>query len=158
MKRVLIVLCLVLISGASPAQETEIPELKAHFSAIIVTNMASSIAWYTEMLGFEIVDKRELPEAGFKQANLKRGNALVELIQINSALEPKKVIPGYNPKTRLTGIFKVGFLVSEFDTFLYHLKANNANFQGNVVVEQNTGKRMIIIKDPDENRIQIFEN
>lgn len=149
---------LILWPLLNAAQEKSIPEVKAHFSAIIITDLDSSIAWYEKMLGFEIIDKREYAEAGFKQANLKGGNALLELIELDSALEPKNVIAEYNSKTRLTGIFKIGFLVSEFDKSVDHFKQNDAEFHGNIVVDEKTGKRMIIIKDPDENRIQIFEN
>ncbi|MCD2258135.1 VOC family protein [Psychroserpens luteolus] len=158
MRKLIVVLSLILMSVTSHAQQEDIPELKAHFSAIIVTEIDSSIVWYTKMLGFEIINKREFAEAGFKQSNLKRGTILLELIELDSALEPKKVIANYSSKTRMTGLFKIGFLVSDFDRLIQHLKENNAKFHGNIVVDEKTGKRMVIIKDPDENRIQLFEN
>lgn len=144
------------INGHS--QQKVLPKLEAHFSALIVNDMDTSIAWYSEMLGFEIIDKREYPESGFKQANLKRDNAIIEIIQLNSAFSAKDVIPDYNSKTRLIGFFKIGFLISDFDEFMTHLAKKNVEYHGKVVLDNDSGKRMVIVKDPDDNRIQLFEN
>jgi len=158
MKILILILGFILIPFNSCAQQKNIPELEAHFSALIVKDIDASLIWYTKMLGFNIMDNSEFPEIGLKQSNLQRGNSKIELIELNSALKPTEVIPNYNSKTRLIGLFKIGFLVSEFDKLMDHLKENDVNFHGNVVINEATGKRMVIIKDPDENRIQIFEN
>ena len=158
MKILVLFLSLILIPIGASSQQDSIPELEANFSAFIVKDIDSSSHWYSKMLGFQVIDKKEFPEMGFKQSNLKRGNAFIELIELKSALLPKKAIPDYSAKTRLIGIFKIGFLVSEFDKLIDYLRQNKATFHGNIVVNKLTGKRMVIIKDPDENRIQIFEN
>ncbi len=158
MKILIFVLSLTLIPVKNYSQQKTLPKLEAHFSAFIVKDMDTSISWYSEMFGFNIIDKREFPESGFKQANLSRGTVIIELIELNSALSPKDVIPNYNSKTRLIGFFKIGFLISDFDEFIDHLTKNNAEFHGKVVVDKESGKRMVIVKDPDENRIQLFEN
>ena len=149
-------LCVVSIQGY--AQEKKVPDLDPNFTAIIVTDIDISSAWYTEILGYDVVDKREVSEIGLKQSNLKRGNAHIELIELDSALLPHKVIPNHNPKTKLIGLFKIGFLVSEFDRFIDHINKNKVKLHGNIVTDKATGKRMVIIMDPDHNRIQIFEN
>ena len=94
---------------------------------------------------------------GFKQANLKRGNILLEFIELKSAVSPKDVVTDYNSKTRMLGFFKTGFLVSDFAGWVAHLQNANVNFQGKVVTDELSGKKMVIVKDPDGNRIQIFE-
>jgi len=119
--------------------------------------MEASILWYSKMLGFEVLDSKDFSDSGFKQANLKQGNTLLELIELNSALVPSEVIQDYNSKTRLTGFFKIGFRVSDFDKLMDHLLDNDVEIHGNVVRDDHSGKRMVIIKDPDENRIQFFE-
>ena len=58
---------------------------------------------------------------------------------------------------RVTGFFKIGFLVTEFDMWIDHLTNEKVDFYGNIVTDDTTGKRMAIITDPDGNRIQIFE-
>ena len=58
---------------------------------------------------------------------------------------------------RVTGFFKIGFLVTEFDMWIDHLTNEKVDFYGNIVTDHTSGKRMAIITDPDGNRIQIFE-
>jgi len=128
-----------------------------YFSALIVDNMEQSIAWYTDNLGLETLSKKEYPEAGFKQANLKRGSILIELIELTSAVALEEAIPNYTSKTRTIGIFKVGFLISDFDGWIEYLGKREVAFHGKVVAQPDSDKRMVIIKDPDGNRIQLFE-
>jgi len=139
------------------AQQNDITEVSACFSALIVTDMDSSIQWYSSMLGFELASSSTSEELGFKQSNLNNGNTRLELIELNAALLPQEAIPDYNTKTRLVGIFKIGFVVPEFERLIAHLQKRKAVFHGNIVKDQESGKRMVIIKDPDGNRIQLFE-
>ncbi|NNK11095.1 MAG: VOC family protein [Flavobacteriaceae bacterium] len=158
MRILILFLSLALIPANNNAQKRNLPEIEAHFFALIVKDMDASISWYSENLGFEIINLNEYPKAGFKQANLKRGNNRIELIELKSALSPDTAIPDYDGKTRLIGFFKMGFSVSNFDVFIEHLNENKVKFHGTIVVNEETKKRMVIVKDPDENRIQLFEN
>jgi len=139
------------------AQSETIPPLQPHFSALIVEDIDRSIEWYQNTLGLELLNKTENADFAFKQANLKRDAILLELIELGSALSPEEVIPNFNAKTKIQGIFKIGFSVANFDQWMDHLKKLEVDFQGNVVNDPNSGKKMIIIKDPDGNRIQFFE-
>ena len=57
----------------------------------------------------------------------------------------------------IDGFFKIGFLVDEFDAWVNRLREAEVEIHGRVVTDKNLGKRMLIIKDPDGNRIQLFE-
>lgn len=94
---------------------------------------------------------------GFRNANLKRDNHALELIELQTALAPEEAISEFGPKTRLHGLFKIGFQVSDFDQWLNHLETMEVNQHGQVVKDPVSGKRMLIILDPDGNRIQLFE-
>lgn len=94
---------------------------------------------------------------GFKQANLKRGNSQIELIELKSAISTKDVVPNFTNKTRLQGIFKIGFSITDFDEWMDHLQSKELVAPGNIVEDPVSGKRMIIIRDPDGNRVQLFE-
>lgn len=157
MNKLLIPLLLLITPYSSFCQEKSDLELEAYFSAIIVSDIDTSIRWYSSVLGFEVLNKVESEERGFKQSNLKRGEILLELIELDHAVSPSEVIPNYDSKTRLNGFFKVGFRVSNFEKWMDHLINTKVNFYGNVVNDPNTDKKMIIITDPDSNRIQIFE-
>ena len=45
----------------------------------------------------------------------------------------------------------------DFDTWVARLKATGVEFQGDVVIDKTSGKKMLVVKDPDGNRIQLFE-
>jgi len=157
MKQTLIVFNLILVSLFSYGQNETLPSPEAYFSAIIVSDMESSITWYSTNFGFKVLNKIESEEKGFKQANLKVGNVLIELIELDSSLSPIDLLENHPKKTRIDGFFKFGFLVSEFDTWVEYLKQSKVEFYGSVVTDNLSGKKMLIIKDPDGNRIQLFE-
>jgi len=104
-----------------------------------------------------VLNKVESEERGFKQANLNRGDVLIELIELNSSLTPKKLLENQPKKTKIDGFFKFGFRVTEFDKWVDALKKLKVEFYGDVVTDGLSGKRMLLIYDPDGNRIQIFE-
>ena len=155
MKLIFITVLTFGLSFSSIAQD--LPNLEAYFSAFIVKDIDQSIDWYSKNLGFEVLDKTENEAYGFSQANLKRGSIAIELIEIKNSINPAEVVPNFNKKTKVQGIFKVGFLVSDLDEWVKHLKKNAVTFHGDVVTDK-SGQRMVILKDPDGNKIQLFEN
>ncbi|MDW3210386.1 MAG: VOC family protein [Reichenbachiella sp.] len=156
--RILIYIWLIFVlSMSSQAQNTPPNDLTPYFNAIIVSNMDSSLVWYQQTLGYEVLNSKQFPEMGFKQANLKKGNASLELIELNSAIDPKELILNYDSKTKVLGLFKLGFQVDDFDLWIAFLKLKQVSFNGGVVKDETTGKRIVIILDPDSNRIQLFE-
>lgn len=157
MKKLVAYLIIALAGYTAYGQADELAGPSPYFSALIVKDMDASISWYMEMLGYEVVDQKNLKEMKFRQANLKRGASALELIELGSAIDPADVVDGYNAKTKLHGIFKIGFTVVDFDQWLAYLQSANAEFHGDVVADPVTGNRMVIVKDPDGNRIQLFE-
>ncbi|MEO9967228.1 MAG: VOC family protein [Reichenbachiella sp.] len=135
----------------------DLDDPKPYFTAILVKDMTKSLDWYQTTLGYEIIDSKEYPEMKFKQANLKRGDSALELIELGNAQKPEDLIADFNSKSKITGLFKVGFSVTKFDLWVEHLENAGAQFHGNVVEDPVSKKRMLILLDPDGNRIQIFE-
>jgi len=131
--------------------------MQMSFSALIVKDIDQSISWYHEMLGFEVVNRNESQERGFKQANLKSGNMFLELIELASAVVAEDVVPDYSDRTLLRGIFKIGFSVGDFDRCLGMFRDRDVEFVGDVLTDPVLGVRMFIIRDPDRNRLQFFE-
>ncbi len=80
---------LIWVSSYCIAQSEFLPDPEAYYSALIVSDIDSSIAWYSNGFGFEVLNKTESKERGFIQANLKRGNILIELIELNTAISLK---------------------------------------------------------------------
>jgi catechol 2,3-dioxygenase-like lactoylglutathione lyase family enzyme len=158
MNKKIILLFFIGFSFLSQAQTESTQDLKGSFSAIIVSDINTSIDWYSSVLGLKMLHKTESKERGFKQSNLKKGAISIELIELNKAINLKKEFPNFNNKMRFNGLFKIGFLVSNFDKWMLDLKKKKVSIYGNVVTDNVSKKRMVIILDPDGNRIQLFEN
>lgn len=67
-------------------QKTFLSDPQPYFSAFIVSNIDSSASWYQDILGFELITITENKERGFYQSNLRRGESLIELIQLSGTL------------------------------------------------------------------------
>lgn len=130
---------------------------KAYFSALIVSDLDTALNWYTEVLGFSILNQVNMQERGFRQANLKNSNILIELLEINTSVSKNDITTQFGQRARVDGFFKFGFEVEDFDRWLKHLEEKGASFHGKVVEDPNSSKKMILVLDPDGNRLQFFE-
>ncbi len=157
MKSIFTLFLLLVQSFLLIAQIQSPPDINPFFSAIIVQNIETSVNWYSEILSYEVFNQTENEEFGIKQANLTRNNALLELIELNSAISQKTVLKDQPKNARISGFFKLGFEVSNFDEWIQFLNKKKVELQGNVVIDPNSKKRMVIILDPDGNRIQLFD-
>lgn len=105
MKSSLLFLLLTIPGFKSIGQTSELPDPELYFSAIIVSNIDSSIAWYTRHLGLKQVNRVVNEEIGFKQSNLQRGKLWIELIESNSTLYKKDTLADHDRRTRIDGFF-----------------------------------------------------
>lgn len=155
MSRILCILAiLIFFESGLIAQNAQPP--KPHFSAIIVMNMDTSISWYTQVLMLEVINKTELPERGIRQANLRNDYVAIELIELKDVIRLDTVLQSAGTN-KITGIFKIGFVVDDFDSWMKSIQKQNPEVHGNVVKDHLTGKKMVILLDPDGNRVQFFE-
>ena len=151
MKRLVFILLLAL-GGAVNAQEA-----KPYFSAIVVKNIDSSIAWYKKILKLELRNRTDAPERGFIQANLHNKEMLIELIQVDSSLAEEVILKDQPPRTRIRGFMKAGFIVKDIDGLFKQLKDQNIKFTGRMVTDPVNNKKTFLINDPDDNLVQFFE-
>lgn len=145
------------VTQFSTAQSSDGLTFTPSFSAIIVQDIDQSKEWYINVLKLEVVNTFESEERGFKIINLANKNFQLELLELKTAVNPKEVIQGVDQNTRIVGLFKTGFKVKDFDSWIRHLRVHTVNFQGNIVTDPATNKRMLVVRDPDGNRIQFFE-
>ena len=157
MKKAILLFLLITCSSFCYGKTKSLPKPEAQVSAIIVTDIEASIDWYVTSFGFEILNKIISEKRGFKQANLKSGTILIELIELKTSLSQTEVLKNHPKKTKIDGFFKFGFLVSDFENWVTHLKQLKVEFYGSVVIDPVSKKRMLLLKDPDGNRIQLFE-
>ncbi|MEL6194860.1 MAG: VOC family protein [Bacteroidota bacterium] len=147
----------ILLSHFSYGQVDREQDLQFRFISLIVKDVSSSVEWYTKVMGFSLEKEFVNEERGLKIANLSKGEHGIELIEISSSVSPEDAIPNFSKKLRIHGIFKVGFGVKDFDTWIEKFHDKNVEFQGEVVQDPVNGSRMVVVLDPDGNRIQFFE-
>ena len=145
---------LVSMTCVANCQNPEV--LKPYFSSIIVSDMNQSLDWYTK-LGFEIVSRNEIKERGLKISNLKSEFGHIELIELRASASPKDLLEGFPDISRMQGFFKIGYVTTQFDDWIEYLQDQSMAVKEDVVEDPVSGNRMIVFKDPDGNRIQIFE-
>ena len=127
------------------------------FIALIVQDIDSSIHWYTSILDFELKDSTHHSGRGIKQANLLGEGGKLELIEISSSVSPSALMERNAENGRLQGVFKIGFTVMNFDAWQQKIEDYAVDINGQVVQDPVTQKRMMVILDPDGNRVQLFE-
>jgi glyoxylase I family protein len=151
MKFFVFILLLFSINGF--AQENSV---KPFFSAVIVQDMDASIDWYEGVLEFSVASRTDNEERGLRQANLVNSETVIELIEISSSIGIDE-IQALKPNTRyVQGFFKFGLIVDDFDGWEQRLKQKGVEFRGESMYDSLTQRSMMIILDPDGNRIQLF--
>jgi catechol 2,3-dioxygenase-like lactoylglutathione lyase family enzyme len=132
-------------------------EIRPYFSAIFVSNIDSSIAWYNKILGTSLRDRTDTPERGVIQASLFNRDMLVELIQLTSSIGADSILKNYPPRTTIRGFVKMGFIVTDINALWNRLKNEKIKFEGRMVTDRVSNKKTFLVKDPDDNLIQFFE-
>lgn len=127
------------------------------FTAIIVKDIKVSEKWYRRTFGFQPRNDFKIKSKGLYISNLTLGTNNLELIQLENSVSREEAVSNYDKKPRIQGIFKIGFTVKEFDKWIEWLNDLKVKISGKVVTDKETNKRMIILLDPDGNRIQLFE-
>jgi extradiol dioxygenase family protein len=139
-------------------QERQV-EIKPFFCAIIVHNVDSSQLWYSRNLQLQIRNRVDVKGRGIRQVVLENNSKdlQIELIELKSVLSATEALKGTSPDTRLSGHFKVGFQVDDFDFWYQQLSQNKVQFKGDVIKDPVSNKRTMLTLDPDGNIIQFFE-
>lgn len=148
MKRLILLTFAFFVATNLKAQE---PQLS--FFSIMVQDIDTSINWYTDILGFTVENKIENEARGIKQANLKLNYISLELIET----EKSRTVDTGNAKSVHEGFFKIGFSIEDFDNTIKAYIKKGVRLRGQIVTDENSEKKMVIILDPDGNRVQFFE-
>jgi methylmalonyl-CoA/ethylmalonyl-CoA epimerase len=132
-------------------------ELKFHHNGVSVPDLAASIAWYRDMLGFEVDQRMRIDAIPADVAMLKRGPLRVELFEVKgaAALPEQRRDPQTDPHTH--GNKHVAFAVEDVDTIVAELTERGADivFVGGmpfgtfVFIRDNAGNLVEFVQQPD---------
>ena len=132
------------------------PEYQPYFSALVVKDFNTSVAWYQSVFGLKGKTEVNDPNQAYKIRILESSNYLLEILELKGSLKRDELLKGKPNGTELQGHFKIGFGISHVDEWLKHLKSLDIEVP-QVWTDSATGKKNFIIKDPDGNLVQFFE-
>jgi catechol 2,3-dioxygenase-like lactoylglutathione lyase family enzyme len=113
----------------------------------MVDDVDASIAFYTEMLGFEV-----LTSAAPAFADVKRGNLRLLLAgPMSSAGRP--MADGEKPGPG--GWNRIHFIVDDVDAEVARLRDAGARFRNDVV--EGPGGKQVLLLDPSDNVVELFQ-
>ena len=123
---------------------------KVHHIAIIASDYARSLDFYTGVLGLSIISENYRPERDSYKTDLAlNGNYIIELFSFP------------NPPSRLshpeaTGLRHLAFEVDDINKAVEELDAKGIDHE-QLRTDEYTGKRFIFFQDPDGLPIEFYE-
>jgi methylmalonyl-CoA/ethylmalonyl-CoA epimerase len=131
-----------------------IPDFEFHHGGVSVPNLDEAIAWYGEMLGFEVEKRFPIPKANAEVAMIRRGPLRFEIFEVAGAtqLPDDRRYPDSDIATH--GNKHVAFRVQDVDEFLDVLTDKGADIA--MVVRQKFGKGFFL-RDCAGNLIEFVE-
>ena len=123
---------------------------QVHHIAIICSDYARSKAFYSEMLGFDIIQEvyRETRDS-YKLDLALNGQYIIELFSF-----PNPPVRPSGPEA--CGMRHLAFQVEDLDLVVQEINAQNLAIEP-IRVDEFTGKRFTFMADPDDLPIEFYE-
>jgi catechol 2,3-dioxygenase-like lactoylglutathione lyase family enzyme len=113
----------------------------------MVDDVDKSIAFYTKLLGFEI-----LTSAAPAFADVKRGN--LRLLLAGPASSAGRPMPD-GAKPGPGGWNRIHFIVDDIDAEVARLRNDGARFRNDII--EGPGGKQILLQDPSGNVVELFQ-
>jgi glyoxylase I family protein len=123
---------------------------QVHHIAIICSDYARSKAFYSEVLGFDILQEvyRETRDS-YKLDLALNGQYIIELFSFPNP-------PARPSRPEACGMRHLAFQVEDLDRVVQEIKAQNLPIEP-IRVDEFTGKRFTFMADPDDLPIEFYE-
>lgn len=120
-----------------------------HHAAIIASNYEQSKKFYTEILGFAIINEVYRDERNSYKLDLKVGNSQIELFSFPDP--PKRI---NNPEA--AGLRHLCFAVGDVEQTVQWLSEKGVEAEP-IRVDEGTGKKYTFFNDPDGLPLELYE-
>jgi methylmalonyl-CoA/ethylmalonyl-CoA epimerase len=129
--------------------------IRPDHAGISVGDLGASIAWYRDMLGFELLRVVDVPEDTGRVALIGQGDFILELFCLPDAtpLPEERRHPATDLRTQ--GIKHVAYAVQDIDGFMAELKAKDVDVVWDVVVHD--GDKCAFVRDNSGNLVEFVE-
>lgn len=154
MKRILFLSCAVAALAvfacpgvmAQDSSEVWVPEIGGpQYFALYVEDVDRSMKWYGEVFGLKAVGGSEADDGSWRIENLRNDHLYVEIIRDDRAQDVE----------RARGFRKVGFQVTDVEMIADRVEQATGE-RPRVVEFEQLSERILQIRDPDGNTIQLF--
>ena len=122
---------------------------KIHHVAIICSDYAKSKHFYTEILGFEVIEETYRQERGSYKLDLRVGPNQIELFSFPDP--PARVS---NPEA--CGLRHLAFEVEDVAAVLNYLRSLKVEAE-DIRVDEITGKQFTFFRDPDNLPLEVYQ-
>jgi methylmalonyl-CoA/ethylmalonyl-CoA epimerase len=131
-------------------------ELKHHHGGISVPALAPAIAWYRDVLGFELERQFHIPQIPAEVAMLRRGELRIELFQPEQGQAAHEDRRTPDTDARTFGNLHVAFAVPDLDVAEAALRAKQVDIVwvkrnaigGNIFLRDNAGTLIELVEQP----------
>jgi catechol 2,3-dioxygenase-like lactoylglutathione lyase family enzyme len=122
---------------------------------ISVADLEASVAWYRDMLGFELLRELEIPDGHGRVALIKNGTFIAELFCVPGAapLPEDRRHPATDLLTH--GIKHLAYAVADIDSLMSGLKAKGVDVVWDIMVHD--GDRCAFVLDNSGNLVEFVE-
>jgi methylmalonyl-CoA/ethylmalonyl-CoA epimerase len=131
--------------------------LRPDHAGLSVGDLEASIAWYRDMLGFDLLRIVAIPEAeeAGRVALLRKGDFVLELFSLAAAaaLPEERRHPATDLLTQ--GVKHVAYAVPDIDALMSELKAKGVEVAWEVAVHD--GTRCAFVRDNTGNLVEFVE-
>jgi catechol 2,3-dioxygenase-like lactoylglutathione lyase family enzyme len=134
-------------STESDEEALRMPDQETVNVRYMVDDVDEAIAFYTELLEFEL-----LSNASPAFADVRRGNLRL-LLAGPSSSAGRPMPDGRKPEPG--GWNRIHFLVDDIDTEVTRLRGEGATFRNSVV--EGPGGKQILLEDPSNNVVELFQ-
>jgi catechol 2,3-dioxygenase-like lactoylglutathione lyase family enzyme len=152
--RVLASLVILSMVPCQAAPASPAGPLQPRLVAISVADLAESVSWYRDILGFEILQQSSFPANKLSLAILQRDGFRIELVDHQDSVPPHKVVPALDNPALIQGFGKLAFQVEDLDAWSAELKAKGVRFQLEPRENPETGTKSFIVLDNSGNWLQ----
>ncbi len=125
------------------------------FVAISVADLDASVRWYTQKLGLTVIMRPPKIEKS-TAVILEGGNLVVELMRHDDAVPLRTAAPSITRDFLVTGIFKAGIVVDDFDQAIAELRARGIPIAIGPFPASAEQRANAIIRDNEGNYLQLF--
>jgi catechol 2,3-dioxygenase-like lactoylglutathione lyase family enzyme len=137
------------------------PELESHHVGLTVSDLDRAVEFYRDILDCSVIAEFEVAGEAFETAvdvegasaqfaHLDGGSIRIELVAYEPAAEERPT-----PQLNAAGATHLGLRVEDIDSFYEELPSSVETLSPPQTTE--TGTRILFLRDPEENLIEILE-